>query len=159
MTLPVVIRTGTLSDMHRICRLLEEWLNSSEIELAPPVMGDIQQWVSGIMDTGRVLVAEKGGRLVGCSGMIVTTAPWNQSHEFMQGAFFYVAKAHRKTGVGRAMSEAIRAVAAAWGKPLILSIIGGSNDRKTTEIYYKADGLLYAGGTFTAGFALKSEMH
>jgi GNAT superfamily N-acetyltransferase len=141
-----------------VCKLLEEWLTSSEIDLAPPIAEDINEWVEGIMSSGRVLVAEKGGRLVGCSGVIVTQTPWNKSHEFMQSAFFYVAKAHRKTGVGRAMSEAIRAVAAAWGKPLILSIIGGSNDQKTTEIYYKADGLLYAGGTFTAGFALKSAM-
>ena len=153
---PVTIRHAKEDDQVRIVRLLQDWIDSASLDLPPPIEEDLAVWVGMVLTTGWVLVAEKSGRLVGVVGLQSNAAPWNVTHEFIQSVFFYVPKAHHKTGVSEALSDGARALAGAHERPLVLSVIGNTNSPAATVSAYKTQGFLYSGSTLTAGYELRS---
>ena len=138
---------------------MAEWVSSSTLELPPPIDEDVERWVSDTLAIGRVLLAERSGRALGCCGLVRMASPWNTTQDYMGNTFFYVSRAHRHTGVSMALASECRAVAAAWELPLVLNITGNTNSPQATVGAYKADGFAYSGSTLTAGFPLKTEVH
>ena len=146
----IKIRTANAKDASNIVRLLFDWFSETDLGWPEPDDVDMLSWVSEVMRTGRIFVAERSGRLIGVVGVQQQPFKWNRSAWYFGDAFFFVTPAYRRGGVANALMKAVQTHAASHGLPLVMGIITGRNT-DVLERWYRIQGGEYAGGVMTFG--------
>lgn len=146
----IKVRTAGARDASNITRLLFDWFNETDLGWPEPDDVDMLTWVTEVMNDGRVIVAERSGRLIGVVGVKPRRFSWNRSRWYFGDTFFFVTPAYRRGGVANALMKAVQAHAASYNVPLVMGVITGRNT-DVLERWYRIQGGEYAGGTMAFG--------
>ena len=151
------IRSADAEDLSNVYRLMLHWHENVGIEFPPVNPQTTIAWITNTMIGGRLIVADRAGRIVGALGLTETGFPWNVEARCLQSEFFFIRPEFRKKGVAAAMVEAAKAIGAARSMPLLMSVTSGTNVDKLDR-FFGIKGGIYAGGNFVYGLpAVKGE--
>jgi GNAT superfamily N-acetyltransferase len=150
MATAIKVRAADAEDLSNVYRLMMEWHKSTGIAYPPVEPSHTIAWITNTLIGGRMVVADRAGRIVGALGMSEKGFPWNDRARHMQTEFFFVLPGFRKRGVAAALIDAAKVIAANKGMPLMMSITSGMHAEKVDR-FAAIKGGIYAGGNFVFG--------
>ena len=150
MATAIKVRAADAEDLSNVYRLMMSWHDSAGIAYPPVEPAHTIAWITNTLINGRLVVADRAGRIVGVLGMSEKGFPWNDHAKHMQTEFFFVLPGFRKKGVAAALVDAAKIIAAGKGMPLMMSITAGANADKVDR-FVGIKGGIYAGGNFVFG--------
>jgi phosphinothricin acetyltransferase len=118
---PYQIRRAVRADAEAIAHIYNEAIRSTTatFDTEEKTAGDREAWLAAHDDGHPVFVAECGGEVVGWASL----SKWSDRPAYAQTAesSFYVAEAHRGSGIGRALKVQLIETARALGMHTIIA--------------------------------------
>lgn len=142
----VKIRDAKPYDITKICTLLEQAVYEGEGLYPEPDRYMAINWVTGILTTGYVIVAESGGRVVGSIAVTEFRFPWSPK-PYLYVDWLYVAKAYRSGGTFEALMSVIETFADSKEVPIFGGIMSGKRAGLKDRLMERR-GYQYLGGQF-----------
>lgn len=128
----VEIRLAEPRDAEEIMRLIAEM--HGEVGLFPLSAKSVASTVVNTIETGFVLIAERGGEVAGSVGLAVDE-PWYSETRVLRDLWVYVRPAHRRSRAADQLLRHAKETARLAGLTLILGVQGSPNLGRTARLY------------------------
>ncbi len=151
----VTIRPAKPYDVSNLCRLLEQAVWDGEGLYPEPDQHRAINWVTGILNDGFVVVAEKSGRLIGTIALTNYQFPWAQKW-YLYVDWLFVSKSFREGGVFDGLMKVVHAYADERGAPIFGGITSG-RDARLKDRMMQMKGYAYLGGQFIRDLTLEGK--
>lgn len=142
----IVIKRAKPLDVVKVARLLYQAYDEQEGMYPEPNELMVLNWVTGIMNEGHILIAEKEGRVIGSIGISNYRFPWSEKW-YLYVDWLFVSKGFREGGVFEALMTALHSLADMNKAPIFGGISSGK-DARLKDRMMKMKGYTYLGGQF-----------
>lgn len=145
----IVIRPGRPTDAGNLVRLLSEAYTDKVSPFPEANPSKCLLWVTDVLTSGYVLVAEKSRRMVGSIAVVNHTFPWSDV-PFVRVEWFCVNGKFRRGGTADALLTALHLFADKSGAP----VVGAVQSVEDTALFDRFSGM--KGYTYTGGLFIRA---
>jgi predicted N-acetyltransferase YhbS len=142
----IVIRKAKPLDAVKIVRLLLPAYEEMGGYYPEPNELLTLNWITGLLNEGHVIVAEKEGRVIGSVALSNYRFPWSEKY-YLYVDWLFVSRAFRAEGVFEALMQVVHTFADDQDAPIYGGISAGK-DARLKDRLMQMKGYTYLGGQF-----------
>lgn len=137
-------------DIPAIGELLVQMHASVPLNLPPIAPHKVEAALRQCLQTGRIFLGYKGGKLGGILG-IREGEPWYSHGKFLADLVFFVAPSSRASRIASHLLRAATEYATMRGLPLLMAVANGE-DVERKDKFYARHGFVRIGGVYNRGY-------
>ena len=150
VTLSAFTTVAKEGDIPDICSLLVEMHQDVPLRLPPLAPHKVVAALKNCLDTGRIFLGYKGGKLVGVLA-VHDGEHWFSNEKFLGDLVFFVSPRGRTSRVASLLLRNATEYATMRGLPLLMAVVNGE-DVERKDKFYARHGFTRIGGVYNRGF-------
>lgn len=142
----IIVKQAKPLDAVKIARLLYQAYDEQEGMYPEPNELMVLNWVTGLLNEGYVLIAEKENRVIGSVAVSNYRFPWSEKW-YIYVDWLFISRSFREGGVFDALMKAVHAFADEKKAPIFGGVSSGK-DARLKDRMMQMKGYHYLGGQF-----------